>query len=182
MLSPTILKHGAALCQAWKRAPFCRKCKGSKPSPRQHCLPPAAGQRTRACPQVASSQCPQACLTRPGTKGNDIPGLRFLARSFHSACRLPMIWREQVSASPSHHHHGHKQRRGQRGPRAMAMCRHLILPLTSFSLGHSHSLTLLSPFYSFFLSHLSFFSVVSFPSLHDLYLCVFVLTSVFFNL
>lgn len=127
---------------------------------------------------MASSQCPQACLTRPESKGNDIPGLRFLALSFHSACRLPMIWREQVSASPSHHHHRHKQRRGQRGPRAMAMCRHLILPLTSFSLGHSHSLTLLSPFYSFFLSHLSFFSVVSFPSLHDLYLCVFVLTSV----
>ena len=124
MLSPTILKHGAALCQALKRAPFCRKCKGSKPSPRQHCLSPAAGRRTRACPQVALSQCPQACLTRPGTKGNDIAGLRFLALSFHSAYRSPVVWREQVSALPSHHHHGHKQRRGQRGLRAMAMCRH----------------------------------------------------------
>lgn len=137
-LPPNLLRSGTALCQASK------SIKGREAFPGQ--------QSTSACPQVASNQCPQPCLTRPGTKNEiagsspQIPGPLIL---LCMQADWPMAWWELVSqylfsftiSLPV----WAQAEKGQRGPRAPSICIHLT-PFLSLSSSCLHLISLHLPF------------------------------------
>lgn len=84
----TLLRSGAALCQAWKRAPFC-SVKAARLSPGSSVCFLLLARMLVPAPKwpQASAHSPALPGLRPKRKQLAL-GFRFLALSFHPACRL----------------------------------------------------------------------------------------------